>query len=114
MKRFFILLVATIFATSISAQEIKIGIIGLDTSHATAFTQLINSGSEAWAEGYRVVAAYPYGSRTIESAYKRIPEYSEKVKGFGVEIVGSIEELLSKVIACFWRLTTAIPIWSRL
>ena len=97
MKRFFILLVATIFATSISAQEIKIGIIGLDTSHATAFTQLINSGSEAWAEGYRVVAAYPYGSRTIESAYKRIPEYSEKVKGFGVEIVGSIEELLSKV-----------------
>lgn len=97
MKRFIILLVAAMFAVNISAQEVKIGIIGLDTSHATAFTQLINGGKEAWAEGYRVVAAYPYGSRTIESAYKRIPEYSEKVKGYGVEIVDSIEELLSKV-----------------
>ena len=97
MKRFIILLVAAMFAGSISAQEIKIGIIGLDTSHATAFTQLINSGNEAWAEGYRVVAAYPYGSRTIASSYNRIPGYIEAVKKNGVEIVDSIEELLAKV-----------------
>ena len=84
-------------AASISAQEIKIGIIGLDTSHATAFTQLINGGQEAWAEGYRVVAAYPYGSKTIASSYNRIPGYIETVKKYGVEIVDSIEELLSRV-----------------
>ncbi|MBR4037330.1 MAG: gfo/Idh/MocA family oxidoreductase, partial [Tidjanibacter sp.] len=57
---------AALLALGASAQEvIKIGIIGLDTSHSTAFTKLINSGSEEWAEGFKVVAAYPYGSQTI-------------------------------------------------
>lgn len=89
---------ALVLAVNVAAQsEIRIGIIGLDTSHSTAFTQLINGGDEAWAEGYRVVAAYPYGSQVIPSAYKRIPEYTEKVKEYGVEIVDSIEELLEKV-----------------
>lgn len=98
MKRFLISLVAVIFAVNLSAQEVvKIGIIGLDTSHATAFTKLINSGTEEWAEGFKVIAAYPYGSKVIPSAYNRIPEYSEIVKQHGVEVVDSIEELLSKV-----------------
>ena len=97
MKRFLTLLLAAFFAVNISAQEIKIGIIGLDTSHATAFTQLINGGNEAWVQGYRIVAAYPYGSRTIPSSYERIPGYVEVVKKNGVEIVDSIEALLEKV-----------------
>lgn len=98
MKRYIISLIAVLFAGNISAQDIiKIGIIGLDTSHSTAFTKLINGGDEPWAKGYRVVAAYPYGSQVIESAYKRIPEYTKKVEEYGVEIVGSIDELLEKV-----------------
>ena len=47
--------------------------------------------------GYQVVAAYPYGSKTIKSSYDRIPGYIEQVKEMGVEIVPSIEELLKKV-----------------
>ena len=40
---FFVLLM---ISTSIYAQKVmRIGIIGLDTSHSTAFTELINSGS---------------------------------------------------------------------
>jgi hypothetical protein len=42
------------------------------------------------------VAAYPYGSKDIESSTKRIPGYIEEVKKMGVEIVGSIKELLGK------------------
>lgn len=80
-----------------SQQVVRIGIIGLDTSHSTAFTELINSSKEAWAEGFKVVAAYPYGSRTIESSYSRIPGYIEKVKAHGVKIVDSIAELLAEV-----------------
>ena len=82
-----------------SAQKtLKIGIIGLDTSHSTAFTQLINSGEDKeFSEGFQVVAAYPYGSRTIKSSYERIPGFTEKVKANGVEIVSSIQELLAKV-----------------
>jgi predicted dehydrogenase len=76
----------------------NVGIIGLDTSHSTAFTKFLN-GPNAGAEyfGYKVVAAYPWGSKTIKTSYDRIPEYTETVKSFGVEIVDSIATLLSKV-----------------
>ena len=86
-------------STSIYAQKVmRIGIIGLDTSHSTAFTELINSGSdETFSKGFRVVAAYPYGSKTIQSSYERIPGYIEKVKAQGVEITSSIADLLEKV-----------------
>ena len=71
---FFILLM---ISTSIYAQKImRIGIIGLDTSHSTAFTELINGGSdETFSKGFRIVAAYPYGSKTIQSSYERSPGY---------------------------------------
>lgn len=89
---------AMLLGAVLSAQDVKrIGIIGLDTSHSTAFTQLINSGGEEWSQGFKVVAAYPYGSQTIKTSYERIPEYTEAVKAYGVEIVGSIAELLDKV-----------------
>lgn len=72
-----------------------IGIIGLDTSHSPAFADIINNSPDI--TDFRVVAAYPHGSRTIESSYSRIPEYTEQVKEMGVEIVDSIDELLDRV-----------------
>ena len=78
--------------------QVKVGIIGLDTSHAIAFTKELN-GKEKKEQykGFQIVAAYPYGSKTIESSYKRIPGYVEQMKGMDVEIVPSIEDLLKKV-----------------
>lgn len=76
----------------------RVGIIGLDTSHSTAFVKVLNKQNpDPIYDGYRVVAAYPYGSKDIESSTKRIPGYIEEVKKEGVEIVSSIKELLSKV-----------------
>lgn len=82
-----------------SNKPVSVGMIGLDTSHSPAFTRLINIRDEQKPElqGFQVVAAYPYGSRKIESSYSRIPGYTEEVKEMGVEITGSIEELLDKV-----------------
>lgn len=99
MKNKIFLLVLSLFLTlSVTAQkQIKIGIIGLDTSHSKAFTQLLNGGKAKEYSEFRIVAAYPYGSRTIESSYKRIPRYIEDVKKHGVEITNSIQELLDKV-----------------
>jgi predicted dehydrogenase len=76
----------------------KIGIIGLDTSHSTAFTKALN-GPDTKPEfsGFRIVAAYPKGSNDIKSSVERIPGYIEEVKKYGVEITNSIEELLTKV-----------------
>lgn len=80
------------------ADSRRIGIIGLDTSHSTAFTRALNN-PDAGTEfgGYKVVAAYPRGSNDIKSSVDRIPGYTEDVRKLGVEIVSSIEELLSKV-----------------
>jgi hypothetical protein len=79
-------------------QSGRVGIIGLDTSHSTAFTRALNdpaSGEEFG--GYKVVAAFPRGSNDIKSSVDRIPAYTEEVKKLGVEIVNSINELLGKV-----------------
>ncbi|MCE6988277.1 Gfo/Idh/MocA family protein [Dyadobacter sp. CY323] len=75
----------------------RVGIIGLDTSHSIAFTKALNAASpDPVFDGYRVAAAYPYGSKDIETSAKRIPGYIEEVKKLGVEIAGSIKELLDK------------------
>ncbi|MBS0264288.1 MAG: Gfo/Idh/MocA family oxidoreductase [Planctomycetes bacterium] len=80
-------------------KPIRIGMIGLDTSHSVAFTQIINAPEEkdqAAVAGCRVVVAYPKGSRDIPSSVERVPEYTQKVKALGVEIVESIDELVMK------------------
>ena len=95
----FILLTFLSVSFRLYAQDvIKIGIIGLDTSHSTAFTELLNGDSDdKFVKEFEVVAAYPYGSKTIQSSYERIPGYIEEVKKHGVEITSSIAELLDKV-----------------
>jgi len=76
----------------------RVGIIGLDTSHSAAFTKAFYaSNADPKLKGYRVVAAYPYGSKTIESSAKRIPGYLAEVKAQGVTIVDSIAALLDQV-----------------
>lgn len=85
---------------SSDVKQLRVGIIGLDTSHAPAFTKVLND-PQAPAElaGCRVVAAYPKGSPDIESSVVRVPKYTEQLAGMGVEIVPSIEELLTRVDA---------------
>jgi hypothetical protein len=76
----------------------RIGIIGLDTSHSVAFTKSLHSSmANPVYDGFKIVAAYPQGSRDILSSTERILGYTEDVKKLGVEIVSSIQELLSKV-----------------
>ncbi|SCM59670.1 Gfo/Idh/MocA family protein [Petrimonas mucosa] len=82
----------------VSHAQMKIGIIGLDTSHSIAFTKFINGADKKEEyKDFQIVAAYPYGSKSIKSSYDRIPGYIEQVKEMGVEIVSSIPELLDKV-----------------
>jgi predicted dehydrogenase len=79
----------------------RIGIIGLDTTHSIAFTKLLNdAGSENIYNGYKVVAAYPYGSRELALSKSRIPVLTEEIKKFGVQVTESLQELflLSDVI----------------
>ncbi len=81
-------------------KTIRVGIIGLGTSHVTVFTKGINETStEEAVAACQVVAACPKGSFDIESAVSRVPKHTKELKELGVEIVPTIETLLSKVDA---------------
>src|SRR5688572_16573763 len=83
-----------------NAAVIKVGIIGLDTSHVMAFTKLLNDPQASGPlAGVRVVAAYPGGSQDIPSSKDRLAGFTEGVQKMGVEIVDSIDVLLTKVDA---------------
>lgn len=78
----------------------RVGLIGLDTSHVTAFTNGLNKPPEnVDYGGYKVVAAYPTkGSEDMKDiSIARLPKFTEALKKQGVEIVDSIDDLLTKV-----------------
>ncbi len=82
-----------------SSQGKRIGLIGLDTSHVTAITKAFNNPREGddW-NGYRITAAYPTeGSPDMPASIDRLEGFTKSVKEMGVELVGSIDELLEKV-----------------
>lgn len=86
-------------ATS-QSKTLRIGIIGLDTSHCPAFTKLINAeNATVPLANMRVTAAFPGGSPDIASSRDRVGKFTEELRGLGVEIVGSIDELLEQVDA---------------
>ncbi len=99
IRNVFLSIATTFISTAAWAQDvIKVGIIGLDTSHSPAFTELMNADSDDMlATDFEVVAAYPYGSTTIENSYKKIPQNTEAVKKHGVKITESIADMLDMV-----------------
>jgi len=88
-------------AVNAHTSEIRVGMIGLDTSHATAFTALLNDSShKSHVPGARVVAAFKGGSPDIESSASRVEGYTKELRDkFSVKIVDSIEDLCKQVDA---------------
>jgi predicted dehydrogenase len=85
---------------AVAAEPLKVGIIGLDTSHVTAFTGAFHKAKEdSPLYGVRVVAAYPAGSKDVESSYTRLEGFTKALRDQGVEMVDSVEAMLPKVDA---------------
>lgn len=86
---------AGVFCTVLTAADLRIGIIGTDTSHATAFTKQLNE-----TPGIRVTAAYKGGSADIEASRSRVDMFANELHSkYNVKIVDSIEELCKQVDA---------------
>lgn len=101
MPRITLLCAAAATATGAFAADLRLGMIGLDTSHVIAFTQLLNNpGNKDHVPGGKVVAAFKGGSPDIESSRTRVDGYTRQLEEkFGVKIVPSIEELCREVDA---------------
>ncbi len=94
------LVVLAVLATAAGSladdKPLRLGIIGLDTSHVPAFTGYLNDPANK--TGCKVVAAYRGGSADIPSSANRLDKFTKELqKKYGVEIVDSIEELCEKV-----------------
>lgn len=86
---------------SARAADLRIGIVGLDTSHAVAFTRILNDATNpGHVPGGRVVAVYRGGSADIEKSHARIPGFETELRKFP-EIVfhDTIESLAASVDA---------------
>lgn len=96
------LLVASGFAAALGAPsfaQIKLGIVGTDTSHVIAFTKIFNDPSNAdHVPGVKIVAAFKGGSKDVESSHTRVDKYAEELRTqWKIEIVPDIATLLTKV-----------------
>lgn len=88
-------------ANAFAQEPLKIGIIGLDTSHVIQFTQLLNDAKRPdHVPGARVVVAYKGGSPDVEASATRVDKFTAELRDkWGVELVDSIEELCRRADA---------------
>lgn len=84
-----------------TAADLRLGIIGTDTSHVTAFAKVLNDAtSPDHIAGAKIVAAFKGGSPDIESSAKRVDGYAKELnEKYHVEIVPTIGDLCGKVDA---------------
>ena len=75
---------------------IRIGLLGMDTSHVPAFIKLFHDpDAEGDLAGFRVVAGLPDGS-DLPMSRDRIAGFTEEARGLGVEIVSNVDELAER------------------
>ena len=81
--------------TTLTAADLRLGIIGTDTSHVTAFTKVLNDTSDKdHIAGAKVVAAFKGGSADVEQSAKRVDGYAKELQDkWSVKMVASIEEM---------------------
>jgi predicted dehydrogenase len=86
-----------------SPQPIRVGLIGLDTSHVTAFTKVLNDRSNPeHIPGATVVAGWPGGSPDFEMSIGRVERFTRELREqHGVQILKSPEAVAEAVdLAC--------------
>jgi hypothetical protein len=81
--------------------DLRLGIVGTDTSHAVAFTSLLNDpANKDHIAGARVVAAFKGGSPDLPESANRVEKYAAELQSkWGVEIVPDIKSICPKVDA---------------
>jgi hypothetical protein len=96
MMRILILIAA--FAVAASPADLRLGIIGTDTSHVSVFTQALNDpAAPGHVAGARVVAAYK-GGTDFPLSSSRVDKIGEEIRSkWGVELVPDIPTLCQKV-----------------
>lgn len=78
---------------------LRLGIVDFDSSHSIEFTRRFNHVGvppEQYVEGARVVAGWPGDS---DMAPERIPGFTTEIEACGVDVVDTLDDLVSEVDA---------------
>ena len=88
-----------LISASVSAADLRLGIVGTDTSHVIGFATVFNDPSSSeHVPGARIVAAFKGGSPDIPASRDRIDGFTRQLQEkYGVEIVPTIAELCRRV-----------------
>lgn len=83
----------------ISAADLRIGIVGMDTSHVTQYLGILNDPkNKDHVPGAKIVAGFKGGSADVESSRSRVDGFVKTaVEKYGVKIYDTIEELAQNV-----------------
>ena len=98
VKLFAVFLLTSLLA---AGADLRLGIIGTDTSHVIAFTRILNEASlPDHVDGARVVAAFKGGSKDVKDSATRVDKFAEELKTkWKVEFTPDIASLCRKVDA---------------
>ncbi|KOR90148.1 Gfo/Idh/MocA family protein [Paenibacillus solani] len=78
----------------------KIGMIGLDTSHVSIFAKMLHDKTHPYhVPGGRVTAAFPGGSPDFELSSGRVEGYTKEIAEWGTAILETPEEVAKQVDA---------------
>ena len=73
---------------------LKLGMVGLDTSHCGEFVKLLNdSSNQFYIPGAKIVKAFPGGSNSFSKSKNRVGQFTEDLRAKNIEIVARIEDL---------------------
>ena len=99
MKRIIPTLTGLLVVHTLVAAELRIGIIGCDTSHVPAFAEAFNNPTNpAYVPGGRVVAAFKGGSADLPSSISRVEGFAKTLREkYQVTFYDRIEDLCSNV-----------------
>jgi hypothetical protein len=101
MKPLLLTTIVCLLTPLVHAAEIRLGMIGLDTSHVPAFTEILNNPkAKDHVPGARVVAAFKGGSADIPLSASKVEEYTATIRDrHGVKIYDTIEQVCAEVDA---------------
>lgn len=95
MRPFRTFLLCSLLLSSLHAADLRLGIIGTDTSHATAFATTLNDpNSPNHIAGAQITAAFKGGSPDVQESSSRVEKFAAQLRDkSGVRFVSKIEDL---------------------
>lgn len=92
---------AMLFPRTLMAENLRIGLIGLDSSHCEQFTLRLNDpANPSHIPGARVVAAFAGGSPDLPESAGRVAGFTATLKDkYGVQILNTITDVCTAVDA---------------